>query len=288
MTTAMGSSSGDVFAKVKGLIADMIARLEAEASADAEHKAFCDKETKETKAKQADKTADINKLTTFIDQKSARSAKLKEEVAGLQKALAELAASQAEMDKLRGEENAVFVANKADMEQGLEGVKLALKTLREYYAGDKAHEAAEGAGASIIGLLEVVESDFSKTLAEDIATEAAAASAYDTQTKENEIETAAKEQDVKYKTKESATLDKVAAEATADRKGVQSELDAVEEYLAKINEMCIAKAEPYAERAARRAAEIEGLKQALQILETEAASLIQTSHSLRGARAHVQ
>merc|ERR1719433_2509204 len=288
LTTVASSSSGDPFAKVKGLISDMITKLEEQAGADAEHKAFCDKETKETKEKQADHQAEINKLTTFIDQKSSRSERLKEEVAALQKSLAELAASQAEMDKLRSEENALFVTNKADMEQGLEGVKAALKVLREYYASDKSHEAAEGAGASIIGLLEVCESDFSKSLAEMIATETSAQNTYDKETKENEIEKAAKEQDVKYKTKETVTLDKVTAEATADRKGVQSELAAVEEYLAKINEMCIAKAEPYEERKAKREEEIAGLKQALEILDGVAASLIQTSRSLRGTRVHAQ
>merc|ERR1719440_2688934 len=85
------------------------------------------------------------------------------------------------------------------MEQGLEGVKLALKVLREYYAKeDKAHEAAEGAGATIIGLLEVVESDFTKLLADIIATEETAAKEYEEQTKENEITRTTKEQDVKY------------------------------------------------------------------------------------------
>merc|ERR1712232_1284970 len=98
---------------------------------------------------------------------SAKSAKLKEEVAELQKELAALASSQAEMDKLRSEEKAAFEENSAEMEKGIEGVKLALKVLTEYYASDdKSHDAAKGAGAGIIGLLEVVESDFTKGLAE--------------------------------------------------------------------------------------------------------------------------
>ena len=47
---------------------------------------------------------------------TAKSSHLKEQVAALQKALAQLAASQAEMDKLRQEELTAYVPNKADME----------------------------------------------------------------------------------------------------------------------------------------------------------------------------
>merc|ERR1712008_321401 len=117
-----------------------------------------------------------------------RSTQLKGEVAALEKALAELALAQAEMDKMRQEEKDIFVKSKAEMEQGLQGVKLGLKILRDYYGSDKAHAAAEGAGSSIIGLLEVIESDFSKGLAEMIATEEASQDSYDRETKENEIE----------------------------------------------------------------------------------------------------
>merc|ERR1719428_951516 len=142
------------------------------------------------------------------------------------------------------------------MTKGIEGVKMALKVLRDYYAQDgKAHGAAEGAGNGIIGLLEVCESDFSKGLAEMTAAEESAAKDYDTQTKENEITRATKEQDVKYKTKEFKGLDKETAEATADRASVQEELDAVNEYYSGLKKRCVAKAETYATRVARRDAE---------------------------------
>merc|ERR1719301_157415 len=160
----------------------------------------------------------------------------------LQKELAELAAAQAEMDKLRAEEKAVFEANKPELEEGLEGIKLALKILREYYAKeDKAHESGEGASTGIIGLLEVVESDISKELAEIISVEEAAAAKYDKETKENEILKVTMDQDVKYKTKEAKDLDQTVAELTSDRSGVQAELDAVLEYLKKLTERCVAK-----------------------------------------------
>merc|ERR1719207_219529 len=201
---------------------------------------------------------------------STQSTQLKAEVATLQKELAELANAQAEM------------------EAGVKGVKLALKILRDYYASEgKAHEAAEGAGSTIIGLLEVAESDFTTGLSEMIATEEAAAADYDKQTKANAIEKATKDQDVKYKSKEAHELDEAVAEATSDRSGVQVELDAVNEYLEKLVDDCVAKPETYAERKARREAEIAGLKEALSILGGEAV-LLQTGTALRGTRSNVE
>merc|ERR1719160_171564 len=147
MSSAMrlASASGDdPFAKIKGLITDMIATLESEAEEDASQKAYCDKETSEATAKKDDLTAESDKLSTKIAQDKAASAKLKEEVATLQKELAAMAKAKAEADKLRAEENAAFKKNSAEMEQGIDGVKKALNVLREYYAKSDSHGAAEG------------------------------------------------------------------------------------------------------------------------------------------------
>merc|ERR1719343_891325 len=285
MTAAMQSK--DAFGKVKGLISDMIARLEKEAGADATKKAYCDKELAESNEKKTDKTDEIEKITTRIDRAAAASAQLKEEVATLENELSKLAKTQAEMDKLRQEQKATFEADSAELQKGISGVKQALQVLNEYYAkGDKAHDAAEGSASGIIALLETVEADFSKNLAEITADEESAAAAHEKATKENEIDKTAKDQAVKYKTQESKALDKTTAELTSDRTGVQAELDAVSEYLAKIEEQCIAKAETYAVRTQRRAAEIAGLKEALQILEGETALVQKKSHrrTLRGVR----
>merc|ERR1712019_202633 len=100
--------------------------------------------------------------------------------------LAELAQTQADMDRIRGDEKAAYDANRPEMEQGLQGVKLALKILNDYYAkAGKAHASADGAGNGIIGLLEVIESDFTKGLAEMIATEQTAVATHERETKEN-------------------------------------------------------------------------------------------------------
>merc|ERR1719409_1045356 len=214
----------------------------------------------------------------------AKSAKLKEQVGSLNKQLAELAASQAEMDKIRSEEKSLYNTNHAEMKQGVDGVQKALSVLRDYYASEgKSHSSADGAGSGIIGMLEVVESDFSKGLAEMEVTESTAASDYDRVSKENDVTRTMKGQDVKYKTKEAAGLDKSSSEASSDLQGAQAELDAVVEYLGKLANMCVAKAEPYAEKKVRRESEIAGLKEALTILEGEAVLIQQTSRRvLRG------
>merc|ERR1719426_494318 len=191
----------DPFAKIKGLISEMIEKLEAEAAKEAAHKAFCDKEMSETKAKKEDKETELDDLSTKIDKATSKIAKLKEEVATLETELGEIAAAQKKATELRMEQAAAWAAAKADYEEGLEGVGMALQVLRDYYAekdesaeeflqgrmgqGARKHSKATGASTGIIGMLEVVESDFSKLLAEGNAAEAMAVEEYEKLSQDN-------------------------------------------------------------------------------------------------------
>jgi len=286
-----GASAGeDPFVKVKGLISDMIAKLEAEAKDAATEKAYCDEELSKTEAKKAELEGEISKLTSKIDLAAAKSAGLKEDVKTLQAELAALAKSQAEMDAIRAEEKAAFDKAKSELTLGIEGVQKALGVLKDYYQGaafvqnganfnafmqqpamPKKHSAAGGAGGSIIDILEVVESDFTKNLATEETEEADAVSVYEKTTQENKMSVTMKSQDEKYKTKEFKGLDKSISELSGDKETTSTELGAVLEYYGKIKERCIAKPETYEERKARREAEIAGLKEALSILESETA-----------------
>jgi len=290
MSSAMrlGAAAGeDPFAKVKSLITDMIATLEADAEGDASQKAWCDKQMSETTAKKDELTAESDKLSTKVAQNKAASAKLKEESATLQNELAQMASAKAEADKLRSEENAAYKTNSAEMKQGIDGVQKALKVLKDYYAQDAAHGSAGGAGSSIIGLLEVCESDFTKGLTEMTAEEESAAADYKAYAQQDEIEVASKQADVKYKNKDAAGKDKAVADLSSDLSSVTDELAATVSALDKLKEMCVAKAEPYAEKKARRESEIAGLKEALEILEGEAALIQKSSkRALRGVHAH--
>jgi len=278
------SSSGDPFAKVKALITDMLAKLEKDAAASADQKAWCDKELAESTAKKESSGDEMEGLSTKIDVSVAKSQKLKGEAATLQRELSVLASAQVEADSIRSDEKALFDKNKPEIEAGLQGVKLALKILNEYFSKNE-DSSSSGAGSGIIGLLEVVESDFTKSLAELQASEDMSGRAHDKLTQENQITKTMKDADVKYKTKESAGLDKSVAELKTDREGVQTELDAVTDYLAGVKQKCTYKVTSYADRASRRQAEVAGLKEALQILENEVA-FVQTSYKLRGVRHH--
>jgi chromosome segregation ATPase len=292
-----GSAAGeDPFVKIKGLITDMIGKLEKEAEDDANEKAFCDEEMAKTEAKKQDLEATVEALTSKIDSAAATSAKRKSQVKDLQSRLASLVKEQAQMDSIRAEENSDYTVAKEDLEQALNGVQKALGVLRDYYGGAASaalmqeeqpakpakHEKSTGAGQSIINILEVCESDFSENLAKEETEEANSAAAYDKTSQENKIAKVQMEQDVKYKTQEFKSLDKQIGELGSDKSTAANELGAVMEYYSGIKVRCVAKPESYADRKARRESEIAGLKEALDILENETAFMQRKRRGLRG------
>merc|ERR1719478_180851 len=125
----------DVFGKIKGLISEMIVKLEKEAESEATEKAYCDEQMAKTEAKKAELDGDIAKLSAKIDQAASKSASLKDDVKQLQSELQALAKEQAEMDAIRRETHSNFEKAQAELSQGLTGVRKALGVLRDYYGG---------------------------------------------------------------------------------------------------------------------------------------------------------
>merc|ERR1719181_1724717 len=108
-------------------------------------------------------------------------------------------------------------------------------------AAPKKHSKAKGAGGSIIGFLEVIESDFAKNLAKGETEESDSASDYKKTTQENKENQASKEGDVKHKTRESAALDNEISQLSVDKANVLNEAGAVNKYYEKLKDRCIAK-----------------------------------------------
>lgn len=274
----------DPFAKVKGLLEDMISKLSAEADSEAQQKAYCDKEMAETKAKKDGQTAEIEKLSTMIDMMNARIAKVTGDIAQLQKGVSSIIQAQATVDKIRQEEKALYLKTNDQLREGINGVQTALRVLHDYYGGqDQKHEASAGAAGGIITLLQVVESDFSKDLAEITAAEQAAAQAHEQETQDNAVSKAEKEKDIKYKVMISKRVSKQISEVSSDRENTASELDAVQDFWKELQAQCVGKADPYEERQARREAEIGGLREALRLM-SEQTSLLQLRSEKRSLR----
>merc|ERR1719247_419193 len=263
------------FDKVKGLIEDMITRLEKEAAEEADAKAFCDKETSESKAKQAELTAKSDKYAVRIEKATATIAELTEQIKTLQAQMAEMDAKQAEATGLRNKEHEEYLKASKDYKDSAEAVASAISVLQEYYSSGsfvQSKQAPELGGAktdiadTIMGMLEVAESDFTSLLAEAEASESAAQSSYDKLTKQNKLTKTANTEEVKgkeakVKSEETALLNYKEYFATTGK-----ELDSVLAYLDKLKPQCETKVMTYAERVAKREAEIEGLKEALEIL----------------------
>jgi len=292
--TAETGNHVDPFGKVKKMLQGMIEKLTKEGQEEESQKAFCDKEMGHTEEQKTTKGNKIEELTTSIELAAADSARLKEEIAEISNEIADLEKSQADSQAIRQAEHGDFVKSSADIKAGLKGIQMALTILREYYGGgsqasmvqmqaganlassmgDAATAQAAiqqrqpriGGAAGIIGMLEVVESDFSKQLAEVEQEEDTNQEAFEQLTLENKVTKAIKEADVKHKGNEATSLDKRAAELTSDRNQVQEELDAVLEYYEKLKPQCITKPDSFEERKARREKEVAGLEEALEIL----------------------
>lgn len=264
------------FDKIKGLLSDMISQLEEEAEADSSHKQYCDKQTSATKVHSDDTVAELSALNAKFNQRKASSAKLRELGSMLHKELASIFRFKAKASLMRQEEEAVFRKDKAEMQKGLNGIRLALKILKEKYG------AALGA---ITGLLEVVEADFSQGLAVLVADEESRAAYYNSEVKPDfELEVAAKEADLQFKTKEYKSMDKAISETSGDILNVKSRLNAILQFDATLKKSCASLPLAYEGRKGRREAELAGLKQAQENLDGTAFFETKSSHKLRGSR----
>lgn len=287
--------SEDVFAKVKELIQNMIDSRKEEAAADQTKKAYCDEEKAKTKEKVDDLTSTKEKLSAKVDKKSSESETLKSEAATLQRELAELAQLQIEMDETRKEESTAFKKQKEDLEAGLEGVRSALTVLRDYYASgtallqqpDLGFAKSSSASTGILGMLEVVESDFGRSLAQAETAEATKAEDYESMTKQNKLTKVQKDQDQKYKTKAAVALDQAVGDLSSDGESTKEELSAVLTYQESLAKQCYDGGLSYEEKAAKRQEEIDGLKEALVSLGgTDLTAVLLQNKGLRGSVKH--
>lgn len=273
------SAGKDAFAKVRGLIESMIAKLEQQAQEEATHDAFCKEESvKSAKAKET-KQANVDKYQARIDEANAASAELKTELATLSEEISEIDTSNKKATGMRNSEHSDYETASVDYKQSAEAITQALVVLKDFYkAGEESliqtnqpefGSARSDASHMILEILEVAQADFTKLLAEAETTESEAAEAFKTLVQENKVAKAKKEASIKAKTSELKSLEVALTHHEQDYDTESAELSAVLEYIDKLKPQCESKAMTYEERKARREAEVAGLQEALTILEGE-------------------
>jgi len=289
MLNMVSVASQQPFDKVKGLISDLIGKLEKEAAEAADTHAFCQEEKTKNDAaikKHGDK---IDLLTARLDKANSKKAKLAQDVEELTAEVAAIAKSQEEATSIRNEEKATFTKAFADFTEAADAVQDAIDALKDYYGdasfvqvGHKQPQGAPALGGAkkdssnvIVGMLETMGQEFAKTAADLEASEHEAVEAYKKLTQENTVSKNAKETEIIGAKSEIATLDVAIGHSSDDKKMTEKELAAVHEYVLSLKPTCYGRVVSYAERKAKRDAEIEGLKEALQILEESSPSLIQ-------------
>jgi len=277
--------SQDPMAQVKGLLTNLIAKLEKEAKEAADLHAFCKAEKEKTSAAIKKKTATLDELDARTEKASTKKETLEENIADLTEELAEMAKSEAEATKLRNEEHANFVKVTTDFTGAAEAVDDAIDALKEFYgsflqtssksskASGKAPPVLGGAksdsAGGIVSILETMGEEFRKTVKTANAEERAAQDAYDTMINENKVAKGSKEAEIKGSESEIKSLKVSLTDLGEDHKSTSGELASVNEYVAKLKPQCGGRTVPYEERKAKMEAEIAGLKEGLAILEAE-------------------
>jgi chromosome segregation ATPase len=273
---ASEASTGGPFDKVKGLIENMIDRLMQEAAEESDAKSFCDVEIEKSRTKQRELAAKADMHAVRIEKGAAAKAKLGAQIKALQEEIATIDAGNSEATALRQKENAEYQKASAEYKQSADAVANAIQVLQEYYsqgsfvqvqAGPEFGGAKSDIGTTIVEMLEVAESDFTRLLAESEASERTSQRAYDDLSQKNAVAKAAKAAEVKGKQGEVKSLEMNLLNYKEDKESTSKELDAVLDYLDKLKPQCQTKVMSYADRKAKREDEIAGLKEALTILE---------------------
>jgi len=278
----------DPFKKVKKMIDSMITKLLEEANEESDKKGWCDKEMAVNGQTREDKTEEVNTLSAEMDKLKADIMKLGQQIADLSTAITEIDSAMTEATDIRLAEKEKNKNTIEDAKDAQTAVGQAITVLKDFYAKaatatalvqgkqtpeeeapetfDEPYTGMGGASGGVVGLLEVIESDFNKLEAETAAAEDEAAKEYDRFMAESKKDKAVKTADMDYKKKTKTQKESDLSDTEGDLKGTEKELQSALFYYEKIKPQCVDAGVSYEERVAKREAEIESLKTALKIL----------------------
>lgn len=279
--------AADPLAKVKTMIEQLVVKLNEQGKAEATKQAWCETELSTTKQTQDTKSDGVESLTAEMDQLKASIAKLGDETTTLATELSELEAAMTKAADLRTKEKEKNAVTIKEAKEAQEAVAQALQVLKEFYAkasdatalvqtkeraqpevfGDEPYTGMGGESGGVIGMMEVIESDFARLETETTSAEEASKKEYDEFMEDSKMDKASKEAAVKQKTSKKSSQAQELSAADGDLQNTQKELDAANAYYEKLRPDCVDTGKSYAERKAQREQEMKDLKEALEMLE---------------------
>jgi len=285
----------DHFVKVRGMIKDMIAKLQSDAAAEGDQKTWCDAEMEKSMQKRDDNTGLIEGDTAVVAETTATIQRKEEEIQALLQEIADLTKGLNEATELRGNEKAENAKTVEDAGNGLAGVNKAINILKTFYdnallqtqqaytppnadasgktVGDLAPDTFsgemhgnQGAADGILGQLQVIKTDFERTVSQTNSDEDDNEGRFRTFKSETESSTSEKQELVRSKRGDIATETGTKSDADVDLKEHYALKSESLDELAKLKPACVDTGSNYAERVMRREEEITPLKNAYVVL----------------------
>jgi len=281
--------TGDPFKKVKELIQKLIERLVTEATEEATKKGFCDTEMGKATSERDFRWNSVLKLSAEIQAGEVRKETLSLEIDELTHAIHGLEDDLSTATEDRVDQKAENVNTMKEAKEGLTAVNQALLVLKVFYkkgakaallqaspiaednpgAQKGAYKGNQGASKAILGLLEVIVSDFKRTFSTTEGEEKKAAAAFVEFERTSKSDIAGKTTKVEL---DEGDLHKTNSKLKKDSDDMHSEMEMTDAALAELEElkpMCIDTGMSYEERVEKREEEIDALKKALCMLDPE-------------------
>jgi len=282
--------ASDPFAKVKELIQKLIERLVAEATSEATKKGFCDLELSKAEKNRNHRWQDVKRLSAELASLEAKQDDLEEELVNLAASLKELNAALEEATKLRADQKAENIQTLKDAKQGLSAVSEALLILKVFYkqsaknkvllqaspieeddtgAESGAYKGKQDSAKAILGLLEVIVSDFQRTVKTTQEQEDQSSAEFIKFDRVSKADIGGKETKTELDEQDLATTKTTITEKMKNLRSNMDLADKAIEELEELKPMCIDTGMSYEERVEKREEEIEALKKAVCILDQE-------------------
>jgi len=281
---AVQVAQGGPFDKIAKIIQDLISRLETEAAAEADHKQWCDEELKDNKLTREAKTRKSNELQTKVDKLTANINSLAQQITDLKAQEAALQKAIKEYTEGRAKERETNEQTIKDTKEAQVALTQALEVLKEFYEKSgaefvqaKSHvaqvpEMAKYTGQQdskkgVVGILEVIQSDFARLQADTESAENQAQREYEEYTATAKADSEAKHKDAFDKSMLKDRKEHERKLTNKDLRSVMDGLKAANEYYDTLKPQCLEVHVSHEERVRLREEEIASLQQAYEILD---------------------